>query len=92
MTDETRIPYRAPQAQRAIDLFAIQQTKTYSLTVGHVVRVTELAHLLKMKDGAVLRKAIDLLYESLVEDAVSVSRSKNTTDLNSVKRNKAIYR
>ena len=38
-------------------------SKTYSLTIGHIMRVADLAERLKISQGEVMRNAIDLLYE-----------------------------
>ncbi len=43
----------------------IAVSKTYSLTMLHIARVADLAERLKVSQGEVVRKAIDLLYERM---------------------------
>ena len=43
----------------------ISVSKTYSLTVHHIEMVTEMAMVLRVSQGEVLRRAIDLLWNEI---------------------------
>lgn len=67
------IPFRKREA--VLNLRAIQQTKTYSLTVWHTEAVKELSRHFRRPEGEIVRMAIESLLSSVDSGAQGATAS-----------------